>query len=111
MSVSPPVQSDLETRLAAELAANDPRAPDDVLRAFGGRTRAALVRRFGNLLSDADLEDVLAVAIAKLWLHAKRFDPARSPLSAWFGLLAYHAAVDLLRARRDGLVESGPTPD
>ncbi len=68
-----------------------------LLRTHGPSIRGLLVKRFLGLLRDADLEDVLVIALHSVWRHREKFDPARGSLRAWFYRVADYAAQDLLK--------------
>jgi RNA polymerase sigma factor (sigma-70 family) len=70
-----------------------------ILQQFGSSTARKLKRRFGDLLNDADLDDVIATALVKVWMSRTRFDERIQRLEGWFYVLARNVAIDLLRAR------------
>lgn len=47
----------------------------------------------------ADAEEVAADAFMQAWRNAAAFDPARSSVIAWLGMIARSRALDRLRAR------------
>lgn len=85
--------------LTSRLLAGDAEVLRDVLRLLGARTERALRRRLPHLLTEADSEDALSIALFRLWQRRDRFDPARARLDRWFYIVARNAAVDLLRAK------------
>jgi RNA polymerase sigma factor (sigma-70 family) len=65
-----------------------------------GPTVTRLLRfRFGDALSNADLEDVLSIALFRLWGVRERIDEKR-PLFPYFYTVAKRAAIDVLRRRQ-----------
>jgi RNA polymerase sigma-70 factor (ECF subfamily) len=92
------------------------RAPDDLaglmLRVQGGDRAAfaALVRALegaGLRLADRTLngdraaaEDVVQVALTRLWTMADRFDTARGSVGGWFRRIVFNLCLDRQRARR-----------
>lgn len=89
--------------LSRRLSADEEDVLADVLSLLGARTQHALRSRFHSVLNEADIEDVLSMALFKLWRERHRFDPARSRLDAWFYLLARNLAIDLLRRKSRSL--------
>lgn len=81
--------------ITASLLRGDIEVLPRVVGCLGGRARARLRRIRG--LSEADREDVLSIALYRLWNKRDRFVPERSRLDGWFFLLVRNAAVDLLR--------------
>ncbi len=80
-----------------------------LLARHGGRVKAYMRGRFGNLLRDEDIEDALNEGAYRVW---KRFDPERgSSLGPFLLWMTYHAIVDLLRGNTNGRdeVSTGPT--
>ena len=69
----------------------------NLLREHGPAVRGLLVKRFLGLLREADLEDILVIALHRVWHHRERYDAARGSLRAWFYRIADHAAQDLLK--------------
>jgi RNA polymerase sigma-70 factor (ECF subfamily) len=68
-----------------------------LLREAGHAVRALLIKRFQGLLREADAEDVMVVALQRVWQHRARFDAARGSLRAWFFRIADHTARDWLK--------------
>lgn len=68
-----------------------------LLREAGHAVRALLIKRFHGLLREADAEDVMVVALQRVWLHRARFDATRGSLRAWFYRIADHTARDWLK--------------
>lgn len=68
-----------------------------LLRESGPAVKTLLLRRFHGLLRDADAEDVLVVALQRVWQHRGRFDAARGSLRAWLYRIAEHTARDWLK--------------
>lgn len=68
-----------------------------LLREAGHAVRALLIKRFHGLLREADAEDVMVVALQRVWQHRARFDAARGSLRAWFYRIADHTARDWLK--------------
>jgi RNA polymerase sigma-70 factor (ECF subfamily) len=86
--------------LTNRLVAGDSEVLAGILRLLGGRTQRAIRRRLRGMLNEADYDDVLSIALFRLWQRRDYFDPKRSRLDQWFYVVARNAAIDLLRARR-----------
>jgi RNA polymerase sigma factor (sigma-70 family) len=72
---------------------------EDLLRILVPPIRVALRRKFYGLLDYHEIEDVIIVGFRKLWGVHSTYDPAKSPLKAFFQKIAYHEAVDTLRRK------------
>ncbi len=55
---------------------------------------------FHALRDPADAEEVVQEAFLYAWRHAGRFDPARSSVATWLGLITRSRSIDRLRQRR-----------
>lgn len=84
-------------RLTERLANGDETALEQILREFGPPVRGLLARKYCGVLGDGDFEDVLSIALFRVWQHRERFDPTRASLKAWFYRIATNAARDVLR--------------
>lgn len=58
-----------------------------------------LNRKFGDSLSNEDIEEVVATSLAKLWQHRRAFDFAKGDFRGWFYVILRNSALDLLRSR------------
>jgi RNA polymerase sigma-70 factor (ECF subfamily) len=103
MTEQKPNSAEVEAQLAARLLTDDSMVLAELLRSFGPQAASALRRRFGGLLSDADLEEALSDALFHVWQARARFDPTKAKLSTWFYILARNAAVSSLRRRPQGI--------
>jgi RNA polymerase sigma factor (sigma-70 family) len=99
------IRRDVLAELTERLHNDDEDVLRDVLKQLGARSAYLLRTRLGTLLSDADCDDALAVALFHLWQRRKLFDGRRSRLDQWFYLLARNAAIDILRRRQRGVPE------
>ena len=88
-----------EDRFAVRLRAGDTTVLDEILTCHGGMVESQLRKRFSPAVNDADLEDIMAVALFRLWQSRERFDPRKAGLRAWLYVLARSATLDLLRKR------------
>jgi RNA polymerase sigma-70 factor (ECF subfamily) len=84
--------------------AGDRAALEAVLAAARPRVVAVALR----MVRDADeAEDVVQEALTKVWRNLARYE-ARSAFSTWLHRIVVNTALDHLRARRGGVVLSGP---
>ena len=70
---------------------------EDLLRTEGPVVKSVLMQKFSGALSGADIDDVLAVALNRVWVKRAGFDVARGSLRAWFFRIAHNCAVDVLK--------------
>jgi RNA polymerase sigma-70 factor (ECF subfamily) len=94
------------TELTRRLLGGDSQVLGDVLRLLGPRIERTIRSRLGNALADADYDDILSIALFRLWQRRPRFDPSQARLDRWFYVLARNAALDLLRHRKRRQEES-----
>jgi RNA polymerase sigma factor (sigma-70 family) len=73
----------------------------DLIKILVPPVRVVLRYRFAGRLDEHEIQDVLIVAVRKLWDARSRFDPARGSLVALYETIAWNEAIDTLR-RRDG---------
>lgn len=92
-----------ENREFDEVARRFPKLGKKDLRAvlvtLGDTVRTVLAKRFQANLSENDLDDVLGIALLRLWANRRHFDAKKGPLQAWFYVIARNAAFDVLRDR------------
>lgn len=84
---------DLETQLRAGNEA----VLEGILRIHGPPILALLKQRFGGRLTATDFEDVLAVALFRIWQNRLRFDSRLASLRVWFFRIAENTARDVLK--------------
>jgi RNA polymerase sigma factor (sigma-70 family) len=83
--------------LAAQLRQGDERALEALLRAHGPAVHRVLCRKYAAALREADIDDVLAIAIYRVWVARRQYDAAKGSLRVWFFRIAENAARDVLR--------------
>jgi RNA polymerase sigma-70 factor (ECF subfamily) len=89
--------AEVERDLPQRLRSGDESALGEILRAHGGMLWRMLCREFQGVLSPADVEDVISVALYRLWISRQSFDPAKAALATWFCSIARNAARDVLK--------------
>lgn len=83
--------------LMARLVGGDARAFDALVRALQGPG----LRLADRTLNDrAGAEDVVQVALTRLWSLAERYDPARGSVEGWFRRIVVNLCLDRRRALR-----------
>lgn len=97
----------------ARLLAGDETVLEVLLRNDGPSVAALLRKRFPGVLTDSDVEDVLAAGLFRVWQHRHRFNPQLASLRVWFCRICENVARDLLRLgwhrarRRERSVDHG----
>lgn len=86
-----------ERPVAERLVAGDEAALEEILRAHGPVIRVVLGRKYQGVLQAADVEDVLSVALYRVWKNRTRYDDAKGALRTWFFRIADNAARDVLK--------------
>ncbi len=86
----------LDRQLVVRMARGDEQAMQALVQAHGGVVYA-LARSI--LREPADAEEVAADTFMQAWRSAASFDPTRSSVVGWLGVIARSRALDRLRAR------------
>ena len=96
------------TAILGRIAAQDRAA----FRALYGKAAPKLLGVLVRMLRDrAEAEDALQEVFTRIWLNARKFDPAKGRAMSWLVTIARNHAIDRLRARpeaRGARMESGP---
>ena len=88
--------SDDSIDLALRLMDDDESALEDVLRLYGPSIAAALRLKY-EVFNYEDVEDVLSIAVERLWAARHRYDDRRSKLRTYFWKIADNAACDVFK--------------
>jgi RNA polymerase sigma factor (sigma-70 family) len=91
--------SHLHHALADRLRRGDESVLADILRDLAPNVRSRLRSRFGSFLSEDDYDDVLSMALYRLWISRDKYDQEKGSLAAWFYLITRSLAWDFLRQR------------
>lgn len=83
--------------LDARLRDGDERVLEAILRIHGPPILALLKQRFVGRLTNTDFEDVLAVALFRVWQSRSRYNPALASLRVWFFRIAENTARDVMK--------------
>jgi RNA polymerase sigma-70 factor, ECF subfamily len=92
------MQSIEEAELPNRLLNHDEQVLEDILRLYGGPILSLLKRRFQGVLVIEDLEDVLSIALYRVWKARSRYDVDKASLKVWLYRVAENTARDVLRA-------------
>ena len=85
-------------RLALALLDNDESALDEILRLYGPDIIESLYSRFSKrmgALRYEDIEDVVSVALGKLWKARSTYDDTKQSIRVWSYCIAEHVALDV----------------
>ena len=69
---------------------------NSIIRDHAAAVRDILIPRYRGGLTASDVDDIVAVAAHRLWIHREEFAKLRSP-RAWFMRIADNVARDVLR--------------
>ncbi len=86
-----------EKPLGRRLRDGDEAVLEILLREHGATVRAVLRQKFPTGLDHGDFEDILAIALFRVWSRRNQFDPDRGSLRAWFYRIAANVTKDVLR--------------
>jgi RNA polymerase sigma factor (sigma-70 family) len=87
-------------RLAVALLYNDEGALEEILRLYGPDILDTLHNKFTKrmgVLRYEDIEDVVSVALGRLWDARSNYDDSKGSLRAWFYRIADNLAMDVLK--------------
>jgi len=111
MPTDPPLGNDEFADAHARLIRGDDELFKELLLFLG--QRAAEVRKRYSL-GVHDMDDIVAIAVSRIWLSRRTFDPAKGTLAQWAYVILRRAALDYLRKRRRrvplGDLASAPAP-
>lgn len=68
-----------------------------LIERYGGRLKAFLIRRFGSVLQQGELDEALNVAFYNIWRFADRYDESKGTLASWCIRIAQRAAQSIIR--------------
>ena len=96
-----PLSKDEQVELACRILDRDQEGLVRLLATYGPRVKWLLREKLGRLLTEWDIDSALRLAAAKAWNHIGDFDEKQGNLGGWFYIIAYHAAVDMVREGED----------
>jgi RNA polymerase sigma-70 factor, ECF subfamily len=88
-----------DSQLNERLRSGDKNALAQILEAFGQPARRRLRMQLGEHMNDHDLDDVMSIALYRLWTYRFSYDPSKGSMAHWLYLIARSAAFDLLRRK------------
>ncbi len=83
--------------LGERLRAADEQTLAEILNLYGPFVIAILRSRFRGVLNAGDIDDVLSIALFRLWQARGQYDERKSSLRVWFLRIAENAARDVLK--------------
>jgi len=92
--------SEENTRLAIGLLDDDESTLEEILRLYGPVVIRALHNKYTKrlaVLKYEDIEDVVAIAIHRVWEARKQYDDTKQSLRVWFYCIAENVAKDVLK--------------
>ncbi len=96
------------SNLLPRLAANQPGAFRELVDRYGGLVRS-LAHNFTR--ESADIDDAAQEVFLALWKNASKYDPAKSPESAFVSLIARRRLIDLYRRQKRRLETVDDEPE
>lgn len=96
MAEPPPDEEN--TRLAMALLDDDESALEEILRLYGPDIAEILHKKFTlhrGVLTYEDIEDVIVIALRRLWDARKSYDDKKQSLRVWFYCIAENVAKDV----------------
>ncbi len=84
--------------MAAKLLRGDEQVLEEILRGVGPAIRALLSQKYRGSQTPEDIEDVLAVALFRLWRGRHLYQPDKASLHVWFYRIADNVVKDVLRS-------------
>lgn len=88
------------TRLALALLDDGEGALEEILRLYGPDITRVLHKKFTlhlGVLTFEDIEDVVVIALRRLWDARQTYDDTKQSLRVWFYCIAENAAKDVLK--------------
>ena len=92
------MSDDPVAQLLLRVATGDRAAFRDIYAATSAKLFGVAFRILGTR---AEAEDALQEVYTRVWLHARRFDPAKGAGMTWLIAIARNHAIDRIRARPD----------
>lgn len=83
--------------LGERLRRADEASLSEIERLYGPLVRAVLRARFQGVLNAGDIDDVLSIALFRLWQARETYDAVKSSLKVWYLRIAENAARDVLK--------------
>jgi RNA polymerase sigma factor (sigma-70 family) len=93
-----PPSDEENTRLALALLDDDESTLEEILRLYGPDITRVLHKKFTlhlGVLTYEDIEDVVVIALRRLWDARKTYDDTKQSLRVWFYCIAENAAKDV----------------
>ena len=88
-----------DTEIIRRLEKGDQSVLATILKDIVPRHWRLLRRKFGEGISNEDIEDIIAVSLAKVWDKRQSFDYSKGDFSGWFYVILRNSALDFLRRK------------
>lgn len=111
--MSEEARSEENTRIAVALLDNRQEALEEILRLYGPSIIARLLKIYAGVLKFEDVEDVLSIALRKLWNNRFRYDDNKRSVRTWLFCIADNVAKDVIKSgwHRAQQLEQNPGED
>ncbi len=83
--------------LGERLRSAEEQTLSEILQLYGPSVSAILRSRYRGVLNSSDVDDVLSIALFRLWQARENYDDQKSSLRVWFLRIAENAARDVLK--------------
>ncbi len=99
------MQSAIDQKIVDAIRLRDERGLECLLETYGSALKAWLLRSFGAVMADHEVQQAINDAALSVWNHIGRFDPAKASLCTWFVRIGVNCARDILRGLRRRSIE------
>ena len=83
--------------LGERLRAAEEQTLAEILQLYGPLVIAVLRTRFHGVLGSADIDDIVSIALFRLWQARETYDGGKSSIRVWFLRIAENTARDVLK--------------
>jgi len=90
-------RKDLQDDILLKLLENDESSISDILRHYAPEIEAALASIYRGILNNADIEDVIIIAVRKFWDARETYDDQKGSIRAILYRIADNTAKDILK--------------
>lgn len=90
-------EQDLQDEILLKVLESDESALTDMLCHYAPKIENALASKYRNILNNADIEDVISIAVMKFWNMRETYDDQKGSIRAFFYRIADNTAKDILK--------------
>lgn len=90
------IDEDDDETLNFRIQCQEPLALARMLELYGPVARGYLKKRYGHVLCDVDIMEVLTNATSRAWQYGDSYDPSRT-LKSWFLRIVQTQAIDMIK--------------